>query len=158
MHVVVLNRRTVKTTHKNYCNTFATSMAKYAHDTVVPFKESRENKKQQVAEMFNDIAFRYDFMNRFLSAGIDVTWRKKAILQLKDLQPKYILDVATGTGDVAIMANQILNPLKITGIDISDGMLEIGRVKIKKLGLENKIELLPGDSETIHFSDNSFDA
>ena len=87
-------------------------MAKYAHDTVVPFKESRENKKQQVAEMFNDIAFRYDFMNRFLSAGIDVTWRKKAILQLKDLQPKYILDVATGTGDVAIMANQILNPLK----------------------------------------------
>ena len=133
-------------------------MAKYAHDTVVPFKESRENKKEQVAEMFNDIAFRYDFMNRFLSAGIDVTWRKKAILQLKDLQPKYILDVATGTGDVAIMANQILNPLKITGIDISDGMLEIGRVKIKKLGLENKIELLPGDSETIHFSDNSFDA
>ena len=117
-------------------------MAKYAHDTVVPFKESGENKKQQVAEMFNDIAFRYDFMNRFLSAGIDVTWRKKAIQQLKDLQPKYILDVATGTGDVAIMANQILNPAKITGIDISDGMLEMGREKIKKLGLENKIELL----------------
>ena len=158
MHVVVLSRRTVKTTHKNYCNNFAPSMAKYAHDTVVPFKESRENKKQQVAEMFNDIAFRYDFMNRFLSAGIDVTWRKKAILQLKDLQPKYMMDVATGTGDVAIMANQILNPAKITGIDISDGMLEMGREKIKKLGLENKIELLSGDSETIHFSDNSFDA
>ncbi len=133
-------------------------MAKYAHDTVVPDKDSRENKKQQVAEMFDDIAFRYDFMNRFLSAGIDVTWRKKAIEQLRNLRPQYILDVATGTGDVAILTHQMLNPVKITGIDISEGMLEIGRKKIEKLGLRNKVELLSGDSEIIHFPDDSFDA
>jgi demethylmenaquinone methyltransferase/2-methoxy-6-polyprenyl-1,4-benzoquinol methylase len=133
-------------------------MAKFAHDTIVPFKESKESKKQQVATMFDKIAFRYDFLNRFLSAGIDISWRKKAINQLKDLQPKYILDVATGTGDVAILADKMLKPEKITGIDISNGMLEIGRKKIEKLGLQNKIELITGDSETISFPDDSFDA
>jgi demethylmenaquinone methyltransferase/2-methoxy-6-polyprenyl-1,4-benzoquinol methylase len=133
-------------------------MAKYAHDTIVPFKESDQTKKQQVAAMFDKIAFRYDFLNRFLSAGIDVSWRKKAIKQLHSLQPKYILDVATGTGDVAILSQKILHPSKITGIDISEGMLEIGRKKIAKLGLQNEIELMKGDSETIAFPDNSFDA
>lgn len=133
-------------------------MAKYAHDTIVPFKESDQSKKQQVAAMFDKIAFRYDFLNRFLSAGIDVSWRKKAIKQLQSLQPKYILDVATGTGDVAILTQKILHPTKITGIDISEGMLEIGRKKIEKLGLQNEIELLKGDSETLGFPDNSFDA
>ena len=133
-------------------------MAKYAHDTIVPFKESDQSKKQQVAAMFDKIAFRYDFLNRFLSAGIDVSWRKKAIKQLQSIQPKFILDVATGTGDVAILTQQILHPAKITGIDISAGMLEIGRKKIQKLGLKNEIELLEGDSETLTFPDNSFDA
>jgi len=133
-------------------------MAKFAHDTIVPFKESDQSKKQQVATMFDKIAFRYDFLNRFLSVGIDISWRKKAIRQLKELQPKYILDVATGTGDVAILTDKILNPTKITGIDISEGMLEIGRKKIEQLHLQNKIELLKGDSETIDFPDNSFDA
>jgi len=133
-------------------------MAKYAHDTIVPFKESDQSKKQQVAAMFDKIAFRYDFLNRFLSAGIDVSWRKKAIKQLKALQPKLILDVATGTGDVAILAQKILRPAKITGIDISEGMLEIGRNKIAKLSLQNEIELLKGDSETLSFADNTFDA
>lgn len=133
-------------------------MSKYAHDSVVPFKDSGENKKQQVAEMFNDIAFRYDFMNRFLSAGIDVSWRKKAIQQLTELKPKNILDVATGTGDVAILTQKMLDPAKITGIDISDGMLKIGREKIINLGLQDTIELLQGDSETINFPNNSFDA
>ena len=133
-------------------------MAKYAHDTIVPFKESDQSKKQQVAAMFDKIAFRYDFLNRFLSAGIDVSWRKKAIKQLLQLQPQNILDVATGTGDVAILTHKILSPKKITGIDISEGMLEIGRKKIEKLGLQNEIELLKGDSETIKFPDNTFDA
>jgi len=108
--------------------------------------------------MFDDIAFRYDFLNHFLSGGIDVGWRKKAIRQLSSLQPKQILDIATGTADMAIIESAILNPEKITGIDISEGMLEIGRKKIDRLGLSNKIELINGDSETINFADNSFDA
>jgi demethylmenaquinone methyltransferase/2-methoxy-6-polyprenyl-1,4-benzoquinol methylase len=130
----------------------------YQHDTVVPFKNSAESKKKQVENMFDKIAFRYDFLNRFLSAGIDVGWRKKAIRQLISLKPKNILDVATGTGDFALTSYQILKPEKITGIDISDKMLEIGRKKIAKAGLENSIELLHGDSEAILFDDNSFDA
>ncbi|MEJ7627794.1 MAG: bifunctional demethylmenaquinone methyltransferase/2-methoxy-6-polyprenyl-1,4-benzoquinol methylase UbiE [Ferruginibacter sp.] len=133
-------------------------MAQFEHDIVVPDKFSQLSKKQQVAGMFNDIAIRYDFLNRFLSAGIDRGWRKKAILQLSEIKPKTILDVATGTGDVAIMASGLLHPLKITGIDISDGMLSIGRQKINKLGLERTIELLNGDSEAINFDDESFDA
>jgi demethylmenaquinone methyltransferase/2-methoxy-6-polyprenyl-1,4-benzoquinol methylase len=133
-------------------------MSKFAHDTIVPFKDSELSKKQQVAVMFDKIAFRYDFLNRFLSAGIDVSWRKKAIKQLKALQPKHILDVATGTGDAAILAEKMLHPVKITGIDISEGMLDIGRKKVQKSGLQSKIELLQGDSETMSFNDNSFDA
>ena len=133
-------------------------MTNFAHDTVVPYKESNSSKKQQVAAMFDDIAVKYDFLNRFLSAGIDIGWRKKAIKQLASLQPKKILDVATGTADVAIMASGILKPEKIIGIDISDGMLNVGRQKIHKAGLGNIIELLNGDSETINFDDNSFDA
>ncbi|GAB2828198.1 class I SAM-dependent methyltransferase [Ferruginibacter profundus] len=133
-------------------------MTEFAHDTVVPYKDGEGSKKQQVAAMFNDIAFKYDFLNRFLSAGIDIRWRKKAIQQIADLRPKNILDVATGTADVAIMASGILKPEKITGIDISDGMLEIGRQKVEKAGLKGIIELLNGDSETINFKDNSFDA
>ena len=97
-------------------------------------------------------------MNRFLSAGIDVSWRKKAIRELVSLQPKNILDVATGTGDFAITSYTILKPEKITGIDISERMMEVGRKKILKLGLEKHIQLLNGDSEAIFFKDGSFDA
>lgn len=128
------------------------------HDSVVPFKDSSKNKKQQVAEMFNQIAFRYDFLNRFLSGGADIIWRKKAIRQLKEVHPQLILDVATGTGDVAIMTYRLLKPQKIVGIDISKGMLELGKQKIDKLGLNDFVELQEGDSETINFPDNSFDA
>ncbi len=135
-----------------------TTMTEFAHDNVVPTKDSSLSKKEQVADMFDNIAYRYDFLNRFLSAGIDIWWRKKAIRQLKALNPKTILDVATGTADVAIMTTDILQPEKITGIDISDGMLAIGRTKIKNKGLENTITLINGDSETINFADNSFDA
>jgi len=133
-------------------------MTEFAHDTIVPLKDSDLSKKEQVADMFDNIAYRYDFLNRFLSAGVDIWWRKKAIRQLKKLNPKQILDVATGTADVAIMTTSLLDPDKITGIDISDGMLEIGRAKIKKQGLENTIELINGDSEAIIFPDDSFDA
>jgi demethylmenaquinone methyltransferase/2-methoxy-6-polyprenyl-1,4-benzoquinol methylase len=108
--------------------------------------------------MFNDIAFRYDFLNRFLSAGIDIGWRKKAIKQLKSIQPQYILDVATGTADVAILTQKLLHPKKIVGIDISEGMLDFGRKKISNLGLNDTIELQTGDSEKINFPDNTFDA
>ena len=130
----------------------------YSHDKVVPDAASAESKKKQVAEMFDDIAPRYDFLNRFLSAGIDVSWRKKALAKLAPLHPKLMLDVATGTGDVAIMAAKQLQPEKIIGIDISEGMLQGGRVKVKAKGLETVIELKSGDSETINFPDNTFDA
>jgi demethylmenaquinone methyltransferase/2-methoxy-6-polyprenyl-1,4-benzoquinol methylase len=133
-------------------------MEKYAHDSVVPQKDSSLSKKEQVAEMFDNIAFRYDFLNRFLSAGIDITWRKKAIKQLSSLQPKKILDVATGTADVALMTYDILKPTNIIGIDISEGMLDLGRQKIATKGLQNVIQLYQGDSEKIGFEDNSFDA
>ncbi len=133
-------------------------MTNFAHDEVVPYKDSGLNKKQQVAKMFDSIAFRYDFLNRFLTAGIDVRWRKKAVLLLKAKQPQTILDVATGTGDVAIMSYNLLHPKKITGIDISEGMLQLGREKIKKAGLQGFIELVTGDSETISYPDASFDA
>lgn len=133
-------------------------MTKFSHDTVVPYRHSVKSKKEQVAGMFDNIAYRYDFLNRFLSAGIDIIWRKKMLSELKETKPKILLDVATGTGDVAIMAVKLLNPDKIIGIDISEGMLDIGRKKITKLLLNNKIELLIGDSEAINWANDSFDA
>ena len=132
-------------------------MTDFPHDDIKPFSQEGA-KKQQVSEMFDKIAGRYDFMNRFLSAGIDRSWRRKAIAQFKKDRPSYILDVATGTGDMALQAFKILRPQKIAGIDISEKMLEIGREKVKKEGLENRIELVSGDSETINFADNTFDA
>ena len=132
-------------------------MAKYAHDKVVPYEQSGLTKKEQVASMFDSIAFRYDFLNRFLSAGIDVSWRKKAIKALNEVKPKIILDVATGTGDVAILTHKMIAPTHITGIDISEGMLAEGRKKIAALGLQDAIELVSGDSEQIKFNDNHFD-
>jgi demethylmenaquinone methyltransferase / 2-methoxy-6-polyprenyl-1,4-benzoquinol methylase len=116
------------------------------------------SKKEQIAEMFNNVAHRYDFLNRALSLGIDVWWRKKALLSMKDLKPKNVLDVATGTADVAIMCNKLLSPDKIVGVDISAGMLEQGDIKIANLGLQNKITLQLSDGELLPFPDNSFDA
>jgi demethylmenaquinone methyltransferase / 2-methoxy-6-polyprenyl-1,4-benzoquinol methylase len=131
-------------------------MTQFAHDNIKPYSE-QGSKKEQVGEMFDQIAPGYDFMNRFLSAGIDKTWRRKAIKRFSKDMVKSILDVATGTGDMAIMAAKILRPDKITGIDISEKMLEIGRKKVEKEELGTKIELLAGDGETINFPDNSFD-
>jgi demethylmenaquinone methyltransferase / 2-methoxy-6-polyprenyl-1,4-benzoquinol methylase len=130
----------------------------YQHDAVVPDKASQAGKKEQVAEMFNSIAGKYDFFNRFLSAGIDRKWRKKALRELMDLQPQQLLDVATGTADVAIMAQKMLHPQSIIGIDISEQMLAIGRDKVQKAGYQNVIKLETGDSETINYPDASFDA
>jgi demethylmenaquinone methyltransferase/2-methoxy-6-polyprenyl-1,4-benzoquinol methylase len=133
-------------------------MSKYSHDNIVPFNESQQTKKEQVAAMFDQIAFRYDFLNRFLSGGIDVSWRKRAIRELKEINPRKVLDVATGTADVAIMTSKYLNPEKIIGIDISEGMLNLGRQKVDKLLLSKRIELLKGDSEAINFPNETFDA
>ncbi len=128
------------------------------HDHITPFKDSEKKKKEQVTEMFDRIAGQYDHLNRFLSARIDISWRKKAIRKLKAANPQQILDVATGTADMAIMACKILNPQKIEGIDISVNMLDLGKKKIEKEGLGDKIHLQQGDSETINFPDHSFDA
>ncbi len=133
-------------------------MSKLQHDTIIPFKESNKSKKEQVAEMFDTIADKYDFMNRFLSARTDVAWRKKALNMLKKYQPKHILDIATGTGDMAIRAYHTLQPAHITGIDISKQMLEVGKQKIAKEGLTDKIDLQLGDSENLIFQNNTFDA
>ena len=107
--------------------------------------------------MFDSIAERYDFLNHFLSLGIDILWRKRAIREISKVNPKYILDIATGTGDLAIEACR-LNPKKVVGIDISNNMLDFGRVKIKKKGLDNIIQMTYGDSEYLQLEDNSFDA
>lgn len=131
-------------------------MSEFPHDNIKPYT-SEGNKKQQVAEMFDAIAPRYDFMNRFLSAGTDVGWRKKAIGFFKKDNPGMILDVATGTADMAIMACKILHPEKVVGIDISEGMLEVGRRKVQEQQLEGKIELIRADGETIIFPDNTFE-
>ncbi len=128
------------------------------HDHITPYKESAKSKKEQVAEMFDRIAGRYDFMNRFLSARTDIGWRKKAIKLLKNDEPKTILDIATGTGDMAIMACKLIKPERIEGIDISPKMLEMGKNKIEKEGLADIIRLQEGDSETINFGENTFDA
>jgi demethylmenaquinone methyltransferase/2-methoxy-6-polyprenyl-1,4-benzoquinol methylase len=125
--------------------------------TVVPYKEKDLNKKRQVALMFDNISPRYDLLNRLLSLGIDTLWRKKAIRMLRKHNPKKILDIATGTGDFALEALK-LNPEKVIGVDISEGMLEQGRIKLRRLKLEDKIDLKYGDSENLKFPDNNFDA
>jgi demethylmenaquinone methyltransferase/2-methoxy-6-polyprenyl-1,4-benzoquinol methylase len=125
-------------------------------EIVVPDKSSAMGKKDQVRRMFDDIAVRYDFLNRFLSMGTDRQWRRKAVKALEPFRPTRIIDVATGTGDLAIEA-MTLNPNEIIGVDISEGMLAIGREKLKTLGL-NKIILVPGDSENLRFDNGSFDA
>jgi len=133
-------------------------MSKQTSDTVVPFESSSLSKKEQVAEMFDGISGRYDYMNRLLSLRLDLIWRKKALRQLAKEKPKIILDVATGTGDFAIMAYELLKPDTIIGIDISEKMLEIGKEKVLKSGLSSHIQLQSGDSEAIKFPDNTFDA
>lgn len=126
--------------------------------TVLPYKNSDKGKKKQVAEMFDNIAHKYDFLNHILSMNIDKIWRRKSIKFLNKSQAKIILDVATGTGDFAIEIYKRLKPEKIIGIDISKGMLQVGEGKVKKKQLAQFIQFQEGDSENIQFPDNYFDA
>ena len=132
-------------------------MGNFAHDTVVPDLASNLPKKEQVALMFDQIAPKYDFLNRFLSGGIDIYWRKKALSLLKKHKPEQVLDVATGTADLAIMAANMLQPKRIVGIDISEGMLAVGKEKMIAKKVDNIISMQLGDSENLPFEDNYFD-
>jgi demethylmenaquinone methyltransferase/2-methoxy-6-polyprenyl-1,4-benzoquinol methylase len=125
---------------------------------VTPYQDAKASKKEQVAQMFTNIAKTYDFLNHFLSLGIDVIWRKIAIKELAFLKPKQILDVATGTGDFAFEAIRSLHPQKVIGVDISEGMLAMAREKITKRGLSEQFEVHLGDSEKLNFEEASFDA
>ena len=126
--------------------------------TVVTPYGSEAGKKVEVEQMFDRIAPNYDLLNRLLSLGIDVSWRKRAISYLKPMQPAQILDVATGTADVAILMAKILKPKQVVGIDIANQMLELGRGKISTQGLSHIVSLETGDCEQLRFADGSFDA
>lgn len=128
------------------------------NEKITPYQSATITKKEQVATMFNNISGTYDFLNHFLSVGIDIIWRKKAIRELSALQPRNILDVATGTGDFAFEAIKILKPEKITGVDISVGMLDVARKKIAERNLDHIFSVQTGDSEGLNFEDNHFDA
>ena len=125
--------------------------------TIIPYQNSDKNKKQQVEQMFDHIAPKYDFLNHLLSLGIDKLWRKKAVRLLKAYRPSRILDVATGTGDFAIAAAKI-SPDEIVGFDLSEQMIRVGEEKVKRLGLEPVIHFQKGDSEDMPFAPESFDA
>ncbi len=127
------------------------------YKTITPYEDST-SKKGQVTRMFDKIAPYYDHLNRVLSLGIDIIWRKKAIKMLAAEKPKTILDIATGTADLAIEAAQVIRPEHITGLDISANMLKIGNEKLIKLGLDKMIHLEQGDSENLHYASDSFDA
>jgi demethylmenaquinone methyltransferase/2-methoxy-6-polyprenyl-1,4-benzoquinol methylase len=123
----------------------------------LPNKNSEQSKKVQVEEMFDSISDRYDLLNHLLSVNIDKIWRGNAIKRLKEYHPENILDVATGPADFAIAASRIKG-VNITGIDISEGMLSIGRQKIERKKLTERIKLIKGDSEELPFDDHIFDA
>jgi demethylmenaquinone methyltransferase/2-methoxy-6-polyprenyl-1,4-benzoquinol methylase len=128
------------------------------NEKITPYQSASATKSEQVADMFNNISGTYDFLNHFLSLGIDIIWRKRAIRELKTIQPKTMLDVATGTGDFAFEAIKILKPEKIIGVDISSGMLEVAKKKINERNLEAVYSVQIGDSEKLNFKDDCFDA
>jgi len=124
---------------------------------IKPYKDSALGKKDQVATMFNNISKNYDDLNRVISFGIDISWRKKVVQIVSKNNPQQILDIATGTGDLALMMSTLALE-KIIGLDISEGMLSVGKEKISKAQLNDKIEMVVGDSEDIPYADNTFDA
>ena len=126
-------------------------------EKITPYKDSALGKKQQIAKMFDTISNEYDDLNRVISFGIDIKWRKKVVQIISKKEPTNILDIATGTGDLAINLTQT-NATQIIGLDISEGMLDVGRKKIAKKQLNNTIDMIVGDSENLPFDDNSFDA
>ncbi|MFT7498617.1 MAG: demethylmenaquinone methyltransferase/2-methoxy-6-polyprenyl-1,4-benzoquinol methylase [Porticoccaceae bacterium] len=127
-------------------------------ENITPYKDSELGKKEQVAKMFDTISENYDGLNRMISFGIDVKWRKKVVALVANSNPKSVLDIATGTGDLAINIAKKTSCNRIVGLDISEGMLNVGKEKIIKENLSEKIEMILGDSENIPFEDNSFDA
>lgn len=126
-------------------------------NNINPYKDSQLGKKEQVAQMFNNISGNYDSLNRVISLGLDTSWRKNVLNLVANTKPDTILDIATGTGDLAILQSQT-TATKIIGLDISEGMLNVGRKKVSDLKLDHKIELVLGDSENIPYPDNHFDA
>ena len=139
------------------CNSLYLRKKKYKLSKVNPYKDSDLGKKEQVTKMFDTISGNYDGLNRVISFGIDVSWRKKVVAIVNASNPETILDIATGTGDLAIMLAQT-KAQKIVGFDISSGMLEIGKKKVAHKNLNNRIDMVLGDSENMPFEDNSFDA
>lgn len=125
---------------------------------VTPYKDSSLNKKKQVEQMFDTISGNYDGLNRVISLGTDVKWRKKVIKMVAERNPDAILDIATGTGDLAIKFATATKASKIVGLDLSEGMLSVARKKVLGTALSDKIEFTQGDSEALPFEDNSFDA
>ena len=130
---------------------------KHKAESIVPYN-SNERKSKQIIRMFDSIATNYDKLNRTLSLGIDKLWRKKAIASLKSLAPATMLDIASGTGDFAIEACRMLHPSKVIAADISEGMMNIGRDKVKKLGLQDVISFEYQDCTNLTLPSNSFDA
>ena len=124
---------------------------------ITPYKDSKAGKKEQVAQMFNTISGEYDQLNRVISFGIDMKWRKKVIQYTAEKKPQAVLDIATGTGDLPIMMADKIEAKKIIGLDISEGMLEVGKQKIKAQNLDKRIEMIVGDSENLPFEDETFD-
>lgn len=124
---------------------------------VTPYQGSTQTKKQQVEQMFDNISGNYDGLNRVISMGTDVSWRKKVVQMAKNHQPETVLDIATGTGDLAIQIAEAADAKKIVGLDLSEGMLKVGRKKIMAKNLQTQIEMIQGDSEALPFEDNSFD-
>ena len=129
----------------------------YKQEEIKPYSE-QEEKGKQVEAMFDQIAHSYDLLNHRLSWNIDRGWRRKAITQLAPYKPKTILDVATGTGDFAILAARMLTPDSLTGADISEGMMKVGQIKVEKAGMENVISFRKEDCMDMSFSDGTFDA
>ena len=124
---------------------------------VKPYGNADRTKKEEVAEMFNNISKRYDFLNHFLSLGNDKIWRRKAVKELREIHPKRILDIATGTGDFALATLKVM-PEEVIGMDISEGMLDVGKVKMRKKKVDHIVSMQLGDSENLPFEDNYFDA
>lgn len=129
----------------------------YGAERILPYNRV-EQKEVQVERMFDHIADKYDLLNHTLSFGIDKLWRKKGIAFLRPFAPKHILDIATGTGDLAIQLQRRLHPERIIGVDLSEGMMEVGRRKVEKAGLSDHISFEQQDCTTLTFEDNRFDA
>src|SRR5690606_22673336 len=125
---------------------------------ITPYKDSQDGKKKQVEQMFDNTSENYDGLNRVISLGSDIKWRKKVIKMVGDTKPNSILDIATGTGDLAIQFAESTNAEKIVGLVLSEGMLSIAKKKVSGKPISQKIEFIQGDSEALPFEDNTFDA